>query len=429
MAAGCFEQAATNKTANEADSTVAAKLAKSATLAPLDYRKLDLWGCNPEKSTDLCQRSFTASIAVTTNSAMFTRIIQPALDAAYDCFYIYPTVDFHAGAATNHTNLDDVLLPELTITAQAAPFAEVCRVFAPFYRQATIGSYGQQTTEAVQVFKNAFADVANAFETYLRLWNQGRPLVVMGHSQGAQHATYLLHYYFDGNTAATDITGSTHSSELRQRLIVALPIGFRLFAPAGQLLGGSLSHIPACSTANQTGCLIHFRSYPEGYDHFDNSGSLFVDDQLAAQGYLHRAFADGDQILCVNPATMPVENPADFSDQHGHALAAGDVRLLASAQFLGATASSAGERQHYQGYYSATCRLHRNNIDNFLAIATRKCIADETCGEDPIPVDGNIANGALGLHLWDFSLTAGDLLTQVQQRAQAFMAKAAVTDP
>lgn len=423
LATACLEAGTSNNHANgEQPKTVAAKLAQGSTLTALDYNNLALWGCNPAKDADLCHRSFTASIAVTSSDAVETRNIQPAVEPAYDCFYIYPTVDFRAGETTNHTDLGDILLPELTITAQAAPFAQVCRVFAPFYRQATIGSYSQRSSEAVQVFKNAFADVANAFETYLRTWNDGRPLVIMGHSQGAQHATYLLHHYFDGDTAATDITGSVRSSELRERLIVGLPIGFHLFAEAGQLVGGSLANIPACSAADETACVIHFRSYPEGYDNFDDTGDLFIDDQLAAEGYLHRAFADGDQVICTNPATMVVESPAAFSDQDGKPLADGDVRLLASAQFLGATANSSSERQHYQGYFSATCRLANNGIDNFLAIAARTCVADGTCGEDPVPVDGNIANGALGLHLWDFTLTAGDLVEQVRQRAQAYLA-------
>jgi hypothetical protein len=183
-----------------------------------------------------------------------------------------------------------------------------------------------------------------------------------------------------------------------------------------------LADIPACSRPSETGCAIHFRSYPEGYDNFADERSIYVEDQLAAQGYLHRAFADGDQILCSNPATMAVESPAAFSDRDGKPLADGDIRLLASAQFLGATANSNSERQHYQGYFSATCRLAANGIDNFLAIAARTCVANESCGEDPIPVDGNIANGPLGLHLWDLSLTAGDLVEQVRRRAAAFIA-------
>ena len=279
----------------------------------------------------------------------------------------------------------------------------------------------------MQIFKNAFADVATAFETYLAYWNDGRPLVILGHSQGAQHATYLLHQYFDGDTIATNMAGSRRTSELRARLVLALPVGFRLFAAHGETAGGSLADIPACTAVDETGCLIHYRSYSEGYADFGNVADFYIDKVLAAEGYIHRAFALGDDaLICVNPATTVADNVDDFFDVDGDAIpSADDIRVLSSTRFLGAVAAQSDDadgRQYYERYYSATCR-DASHGDSYLAIGIHRCANEQTCLKDPIPLNGRIALGGLGLHLWDFTLAMGDLVEQVRQRTNIFLAK------
>eukprot|EP00959_Pyramimonas_sp_CCMP1952_P256905 5367333-Pyramimonas_sp.AAC.2 len=43
-------------------------------------------------------------------------------------------------------------------------------------------------------FDAATEDVTKAFKYYLKTYNDGRPFVIAGHSQGSQHAALLINY-------------------------------------------------------------------------------------------------------------------------------------------------------------------------------------------------------------------------------------------
>src|SRR5262249_36389705 len=135
-------------------------------------------------------------------------------DAVIDCFYIYPTVDLRLRAG-NHTDFDDLgHIPE-TVRAQIARFAEVCNVYAPLYRQVTVGTYRLPAAEQAKYVDVAYSDVAAAFKYYLAHADGKHQIAIIGHSQGARMATRLLQDTFDVD------------AELRKRLVVAMPIGGR----------------------------------------------------------------------------------------------------------------------------------------------------------------------------------------------------------
>src|SRR4029079_4550230 len=83
---------------------------------------------------------------------------------------------------------------------QFARFAGVCRTFAPIYRQMTLGAVaaaaaGADVTKPAML---AYADVANAWRTYLRQYNGGRPFVLIGHSQGSLMLQQLIKHEIEG---------------------------------------------------------------------------------------------------------------------------------------------------------------------------------------------------------------------------------------
>lgn len=66
------------------------------------------------------------------------------------------------------------------------------RFFAPYYRQATLQVYQLPEEQRVEPLDYAYTDVKEAFEYYLRNYNNGRPLILAGFSQGGEMVKRLM---------------------------------------------------------------------------------------------------------------------------------------------------------------------------------------------------------------------------------------------
>ena len=64
-------------------------------------------------------------------------------------------------------------------------------------------------------FNGAYEDVRSAFFYYLQHWNQGRPFILAGHSQGSQHLVRLIQ----------ELETLHETSVLLDRLVAAYLIG------------------------------------------------------------------------------------------------------------------------------------------------------------------------------------------------------------
>ena len=139
-----------------------------------------------------------------------------------DCFYVYPTVSWQTTP-----NADLTVDPEVREIAvqQMGRLSKVCRVFAPVYRQFTIEAIlnGQITEEVDDI---AYGDVKSAFNEYLKKYNKGRGVILVGHSQGAGHLGRLIEEKIDRN------------SRLRKRMVSAMLIGGNIYVPKGKKVGG-----------------------------------------------------------------------------------------------------------------------------------------------------------------------------------------------
>lgn len=89
------------------------------------------------------------------------------------------------------------------------------RMFAPYYQQANMQCYYLPDKEGKGYFKFAYRDVKKSFKYYMKHYNQGRPLIVAGFSQGSQHAIQLLKEYLP-------------KKRFRKQFIEGYMIGWRL---------------------------------------------------------------------------------------------------------------------------------------------------------------------------------------------------------
>ncbi len=214
--------------------------------------------------------------SVAADGKLTVRHQSSARHAGVDCFYVYPTVDAGPGA---NEDIDAPHPAEISVTrAQAAPFGTSCNLFAPLYRQATLRSLFSPTNRDASAAL-AYHDVQDAFRYYLGHLNQGRPFILLGHSQGSGVLTQLMSQMIDRDPA------------LRREMISAIVPGWSIQVPVGGDVGGTFANIRACRSATQINCVIGYSSFRATSPPPDNS--LFG-----------RSTGPGMQDLCTNPASL-----------------------------------------------------------------------------------------------------------------------------
>jgi hypothetical protein len=146
--------------------------------------------------------------------------------ALVDVFFIHPTTD--VTGFKGNANIENKMINKETdnfpIKFQASVFNESCKVYAPRYRQAALNNFFKRNSpSAKEAFDTAYSDVKAAFEYYLKNYNNGRPIIIAGHSQGSMHAQRLLQEFFDGKP-------------LQKQLVEAYVIGFPTYVTQFQYL-------------------------------------------------------------------------------------------------------------------------------------------------------------------------------------------------
>ena len=119
---------------------------------------------------------------------------------AADLFIVCPTVDLGTDGHTNMSLTDENIKGNFTgaLNMQRGIYEKNCRMYAPYYRQATLADYTLPRQDAAAYFDLAYSDVRAAFLYYMQHENNGRPFVLAGFSQGAEMCLRLLKEF--GNT-------------------------------------------------------------------------------------------------------------------------------------------------------------------------------------------------------------------------------------
>jgi hypothetical protein len=167
------------------------------------------WLCGPGVADDPCRPSLSTALYRGWDVPAGSFTARRARDRGVACFYVYPTVsDQQRRLATKAVD------PEVRSIAlyQAARFSQLCRVYAPVYRQATVPALQGGTTTRGD-YLTAYGDVEDAFEAFLRRIGRRRGFVLIGHSQGAYHLQRLVRRKIDDRAA------------VRRRLVSALLLG------------------------------------------------------------------------------------------------------------------------------------------------------------------------------------------------------------
>ncbi|QZP07427.1 DUF3089 domain-containing protein [Caenibius sp. WL] len=202
-------------------------------------------------------------------------------DAPSAVFFIHPT-SYLRTAAWN-APVDDAESQErarLFIRAMASPFSRGGQIWAPRYRQAAFGAFLTEEAAGQKALDAAYGDVAQAFDQFLAEAPQDAPIILAGHSQGARHLIRLLH----DRVAGTPLVG---------RIAAVYAIGWPIS------LEHDLPHLglPACTSAQQKGCILSWLSFAEPAD-----PAMLLDLWRKAPGLDGKPHGNS-AILCTNPLT------------------------------------------------------------------------------------------------------------------------------
>ncbi|MCB0863848.1 MAG: DUF3089 domain-containing protein [Solirubrobacterales bacterium] len=346
------------------------------------------WLCKPGRANDPCLESLTTGKVTAAGPAgKSTPKVLPRLKSKVDCFYVYPTVSLQDG---DNADLNEDPQLDAIATQQASRFAPGCRMFAPIYRQFTVQAIlNSKITD--QVAATAYAGVKAAFNQYLRKYNKGRGIVLIGHSQGTGHLKQVIRETFD------------RKPNLRKRLVSAVLIGGNVTVKKGSRTGGSFRKVSSCVKASEPGCVIAFSSFLEDPPPSD---SLFGRIGGALSENLDPAT---HEVLCVNPARL------DGSK--------GRLKPLFNTEtFPGLYASLLPDLTQYDtpwvsfpNLYTASCR--KADGASWLEIH------DVSNGSDPRPRMGETLGRGWGTHLTEVNATAGNLVSVVTSQEKAYVKK------
>jgi hypothetical protein len=155
-------------------------------------------------------------------------------------------------------------------------------MYAPMYRQITLpqlrARYTNVNPPKSGTPQDANNDVDDAWAYYLANYNKGRGVVLIGHSQGAGQLARMIAAHVDGQP-------------VQQQMISAILLGNSVQVPKGKDVGGSFKSIPACKSADQTGCVISY--------------STFLDTVPPPEGSnFGRARSADMEAICTNPASL-----------------------------------------------------------------------------------------------------------------------------
>ncbi|SNS46888.1 Protein of unknown function [Sphingomonas laterariae] len=283
-------------------------------------------------------------------------------------FYVPPTS--YLKSDRWNAPLDDAEANEklrLFASSQASAFNGMGAIWAPRYRQATLGAFLTADANATAAIDFAYQDVARAFDAFLAQIPQSRPILLAGHSQGALHLMRLMAERVAGKPVA-------------HRIVAAYVVGW----PVSQTADLPAMGLPACTGPNEPGCVLSWQSFAEPAD------THLITDIYAATHGLTGAARKGTPMLCTNPITGAPATAALPGANLG--------ALVPDARMQNAELKP--------GLVPARC-----DASGFLMI-----------GVAPKGYGGYVLPGG-NFHVFDYALFWANIRADAEARAKAFMAR------
>ncbi len=214
---------------------------------------------------------------------------------AVPVFFVHPTSYFEKAqwnAPDDDAKSRD--LAALFVRGMASPFNKSVDVWAPRYRQATIGAFLTDKPEGQKALDLAYGDVLAAFDRFIATVDPKKPIVLSGHSQGAYHLRRLLR---------DRVAGKPLASRIAAAYLIGWPVAVDEDLPQTGLL--------ACASPEQTGCIVSWLTVAEPAD-----TEMLLAAWKRTKG-LDGSSLDEARFVCTNPLTGKAGGAAPASANQG----------------------------------------------------------------------------------------------------------------
>jgi len=190
----------------------------------------------------------TDPIATDYSKAVHWLSLPPAIKEV-DVFYLYPTVwkkvDSTEPDICAIDNPEMLTKSKLKLAEQATAFENVGNIYAPYYRQVDASNLLLSIEEQLKVLGGIpKSDILAAFDYYIKHFNNGRPFILAGHSQGSNLLLFILEEYMKENP------------DVYSRMIAAYVIGYSI---TDQFLAKN-PHVKFADGPDDTGVIISYNT-------------------------------------------------------------------------------------------------------------------------------------------------------------------------
>jgi len=251
------------------------------------------------------------------------------------------------------------------------------------YRQRTVASLANVPGSDPTAGSVAYSSLLAGWTDYFTKYNDGRPVIVIGHSQGAAMLIRLLSGQIDDSPA------------MRSRMVSAIIVGGNVTVPTGSDVGSTFQHLPLCMSSGEDGCVIAYSTFPGQ----PPSTSLFGRPGTGVSLQSGQTATAGVQVACVNPAASGGDS--------------GTLTplFLSLTQVIPAPPVTTS-RFTYPDLYSANCQSSGGatwlQVDTIGSTGGTRPTVKEALGPD------------WGYHLDDINLAAGNLVQDVQGKEATY---------
>lgn len=355
------------------------------------------WAAHPMKGSN--DMILNPSYTIVEPDTVTKTYVSISYDTAsnFDVFCIYGTVD-----PTPVNPNDAAIIPiddpgykfkaYCAVLGEYSQYAQFGRIYAPYYRQVNMATFNIPDFSAsnqirqAKILDTAVTDVIGAFDFYMKHNNNGKRVILLGHSQGAILLTMMLRK-FECDTG--------HFREYLDKIFLSVLVGMESgpYVIKNTLSGGWLQNIPICVNPLDTACVMSWGTHQYGmtFSSIPNTNHIAENNQLVVMNYMYSSLDTSVHNMKMDPLTyIP---PSDVSCSvypkifFREPLSDYDV----TTDFIGYT-------NMYTGY------IGNPDAANYGLLIERKSVAGDHRSD---PLDSASFSD---LHIWDMYVSSCDVI-------------------